>query len=200
MSGGKAHAPAAARNREPIAEVLKAVLPPSGTVIEVASGTGQHAVHFARLFPHLTWQPTDRDSEALDSIAAWRQETGLGNLLPPLRLDAASPGWRLPAADAVLCINMVHISPWQATVGLMRGAGTLLLPGAPLVLYGPYIREGVPTAPSNLAFDESLKARDPRWGLRTLEAVHAEAETNGLAFERLFEMPANNLTVVFRKR
>jgi hypothetical protein len=200
MSGGKAHAPAAARNREPIAEILRAVLPPGGTVIEIASGTGQHAVHFARLFPGLLWQPTDRDGEALASIAAWREEVGLANLLEPLRLDAAAPDWPVAAADAILCINMVHISPWEATLGLMRGAGCLLSPGAPLVLYGAYIRDGVPTAPSNLAFDQSLRARNPQWGLRTLEAVRAEAEKNGFAFERLFEMPANNLTVVFRKR
>jgi hypothetical protein len=200
MSGGKAHAPAAARNREPIAEVLKSVLPPSGTAIEIASGTGQHALHFARLFPDLDWQPTDRDDEALASIAAWREEAGLATLLPPLRLDAAGSDWPVEAADAILCVNMVHISPWEATTGLMRGAGRLLSAGAPLVLYGPYIREGVATAPSNLAFDESLKARNPRWGLRTLEAVRAEAEKNGFAFERLVEMPANNLTLVFRKR
>ncbi|MEA3038159.1 MAG: hypothetical protein QOE79_672 [Sphingomonadales bacterium] len=195
----KAHAPAAGRNREPIAAVMRDVLPGEGVVVEIASGTGQHAVHFARLFPALTWQPTDRDSEALASIAAWREEAGLANLLAPLRLDAAAPDWPVAGADAVVCINMAHISPWEATVGLMRGAGRLLAPGAPLVLYGAYIREGVPTAPSNLAFDESLKARNPQWGLRTLEAVRAEAERNGLVFERLFQMPANNLTVVFRK-
>jgi SAM-dependent methyltransferase len=200
MSGGKAHAPAAARNREPIAEVLKTVLPPSGIVIEIASGTGQHVAHFARLFPQLLWQPTDRDCEAVESIAAWREEAKLANLLPPLRLDAQSADWPVAAADAILCINMVHISPWEATVGLMRGAGRLLAPGAPLILYGAYIRDEVPTAPSNLAFDESLRRRNPSWGLRTLEAVSAEAEKNGFAFEQLFEMPANNLTVVFRKR
>jgi SAM-dependent methyltransferase len=196
----KAHAPAAGRNREPIASVLRDVLPGQGVVVEIASGTGQHAAHFARLFPGLAWQPTDRDCEALASIAAWRDEAGLANLLPPLRLDAAASDWPVAAADAVVCINMVHISPWEATVGLMRGAGRLLSPGAPLALYGAYIRDGVPTAPSNLAFDESLKARNPQWGLRTLEAVRAEAERNGLVFERLFEMPANNLTIVFRKR
>jgi SAM-dependent methyltransferase len=200
MSGGKAHAPAAARNRDPIAEVLKAVLPSSGTVVEVASGTGQHAAHFARLFPRLLWQPTDRDPEALASIAAWREEAGLANLLQPRLLDAAAPDWPVGAADAILCVNMVHISPWEATIGLMRGAAGLLPRGAPLVLYGPYIREGVATAPTNLAFDESLRRRNPSWGLRTLEAVSAEAGKNGLAFERLFEMPANNLTVAFRKR
>ncbi|MEA3061817.1 MAG: hypothetical protein QOJ94_1598 [Sphingomonadales bacterium] len=195
----KAHAPAAGRNREPIATALRGVLPDEGVVLEIASGTGQHAVHFARLFPGLVWQPTDRDSEALASIAAWRGEAGLANLLPPLRLDASQADWPVSAADAILCVNMVHISPWEATAGLMRGAGSLLAPGAPLVLYGAYIREGTPTAPSNLAFDESLKARNPGWGLRTLEAVCAEADKNGLAFERLFEMPANNLILVFRK-
>jgi SAM-dependent methyltransferase len=196
----KAHAPAAGRNREPIADVLRKVLPRNGIVLEIASGTGQHAVHFARLFPELLWQPTDRDAEALESIAAWREEAGLDNLLPPLVLDAAAADWPVAAAGALVCINMAHISPWPATVGLMRGASSVLSPGAPLALYGPYIREGVATAPSNLAFDESLRARNPQWGLRTIEAVCAEAEKNGFAFERLFEMPANNLTVVFRKR
>jgi SAM-dependent methyltransferase len=196
----KAQAPAAGRNREPIAAVLRDVLPGEGLVLEIASGTGQHAVHFARLFPDLVWQPSDSDGEALASIAAWREEAGLANLLAPLRLDAAATDWPVAAAEAVVCVNMVHISPWEATVGLMRGAGSVLASGAPLVLYGAYIREGVPTAPSNLAFDESLKARNPQWGLRTLQAVRAEAEKNGFVFDRLFEMPANNLTVVFRKR
>ncbi|MEA3034767.1 MAG: hypothetical protein QOH04_526 [Sphingomonadales bacterium] len=195
----KAHAPAAVRNGEPIAEVLRAVLPGKGMVLEIASGTGQHAVRFAALFPDLAWQPTDRDPDALASIAAWRGEAGLSNMLPPLLLDAAAPNWPVAAADAVLCVNMVHISPWPATVGLMRGAGSVLSASAPLVLYGPYIRDHLPTAPSNLAFDASLRARNPQWGLRRLEAVRAEAENNGFAFERLFEMPANNLTVLFRK-
>ncbi|HYJ84250.1 MAG TPA: DUF938 domain-containing protein [Allosphingosinicella sp.] len=195
----KRHAPAATRNRDPIAAVLREVLPASGTVLEVASGTGEHAACFAALFPGLAWRPSDPDPEALDSIRAWREEAGPGNLLEPVRLDASAGSWPVASAEAMLCVNMVHISPWQATEGLMRGAGRLLPPGGPLVLYGPYRRAGVPTAPSNEAFDESLNSRDPRWGLRDLEAVEAEAERNGLRLERVVEMPANNLTVVFRR-
>jgi hypothetical protein len=195
----KREAPAASRNREPIAAVLRGVLPTRGTILEVASGTGEHAVHFASLWPELRWQPSDPDLGAIASIRAWRAEAGLANLLEPVVLDAAADGWPVAAADAVLCINMVHISPWSATEGLMRGAGRLLAAGAPLVLYGPYRRAGVPIAPSNEAFDESLKARDPQWGLREVEAVEAEAASHGFRFDRLFEMPANNLSVVFRK-
>ncbi|HEX6375964.1 MAG TPA: DUF938 domain-containing protein [Allosphingosinicella sp.] len=193
------HAPATERNREPIAAVLREVLPASGTVLEVASGTGEHATFLAGLFPALRWQPSDPDAEAIASIRAWRDEAGLANLLEPLRLDAAAEDWPVAAADAILCVNMVHISPWAATVGLMRGAGRLLAPGAPLILYGPYRRAGVPTAPSNVAFDASLRARDPGWGLRELEAVQAEAAKHGLGRDGLYEMPANNVTAVFRR-
>jgi SAM-dependent methyltransferase len=196
---GKKHAPATARNRDPIAAVLQKVLPDEGTVLEVASGTGEHAVYFAGLFPHLHWQPSDPDPESLTAIEAWRADTDVANLREPVFLDAASATWPVDRADAVLCINMVHISPWRATMGLMRGAARLLPPGGPLVLYGPYRRAGVSTARSNEAFDESLKARNPEWGLRQLEDVQAEAERNGLRFEGLWEMPANNLTLVFRR-
>ena len=195
----KREAPATARNRGPIAAVLREVLPGAGTVLEVASGTGEHAVFFAAAFPALRWQPSDPDPDALDSIRAWRDEAALANLLDPLRLDASAGDWPVAAADAILCVNMVHISPWAATQGLMRGAARLLGPGAPLILYGPYRRAGVPTAPSNEAFDRSLRARDPRWGLRELDAVESEAESQGLGLERVFEMPANNLTLVFRR-
>ena len=191
-------APATERNREPIAQVLGGVLPARGRVLEVASGTGEHVVHFAARFPEIVWQPSDPDPCALASIAAWKAEAGLGNVLEPIRLDAAGP-WPALEADAILCINMVHISPWAATEGLMRGAKAVLKPGAPLILYGPYRRAGVPTAPSNEAFDASLRARDPEWGLRTVEAVAAEALAQGLELERLVEMPANNLTLAFRK-
>lgn len=191
-------APHVARNAVPIIEVLRGVLPESGLVLEVASGTGEHALHFARAFPVLTFQPTDPDPLALSSIKAWRSEAP-ANLLPPLALDAASDDWPVRRADALLCINMVHISPWAATLGLLRGASRVLAAGAPLVLYGAYRRAGVPTAPSNEAFDESLKARDPEWGLRLLEDVVAEAEKVGFTLERVVEMPANNLTVVFRR-
>jgi len=193
-------APAALRNRDYIAAVLRDALPASGLVLEVASGTGEHAIHFAGLFPRLDWQPSDPDPEARASILAWSGAAGLPNLREPVALDAASHHWPVGRADAVLCINMVHISPWAATEGLMRGAARMLTePGAPLILYGPYRRAGVPTAPSNEAFDASLKARDPQWGLRDLEAVAAEAQRNALRFDRLVEMPANNLILVFRR-
>jgi hypothetical protein len=191
--------PAAERNRGPILDVLREVLPERGLVLEVASGTGEHAVHFAAALPKLLFRPSDPEPAALRSIEAWRSEAGLFNLLAPLALDAKAREWPLDAADAVLCINMVHISPWGATQGLMRGAGRLLPAEAPLVLYGPYRRPGVPTAPSNEAFDRSLRSRNPEWGLRDLDQVGAEAEAHGLRFERLFEMPANNVTVVYRR-
>ncbi len=192
--------PSAARNREPILDVLRRVLPPAGLALEIASGTGEHAVYFARLFPDLMWQPTDPDPEALESIAAWQAEAGPPNLLEPLWLDAAAYPWTITAADAILCINMVHISPWAATLGLMRGAGRALPEGGPLYLYGPYRQAEVPTAPSNEAFDESLRSRNAEWGLRDLEAVTAEAEKRGLVLDRVVPMPANNLSVIFRKR
>lgn len=195
----KRSSPAAERNREPIARVLADVLPRQGRVLEVASGTGEHIAYFARAFPDMVWQPSDGDLDALNSIEAYVADAGLANLRPPVLLDAASSSWPVAAADAVLCINMVHISRWAATEGLMQGAGRLLTAGAPLVLYGPYRRAGVATAPSNEGFDQSLKARDERWGLRTLEDVAAEAARHGLALDHVVEMPANNLSIVFRK-
>lgn len=200
MADPRQHAPATQRNREPILAVLCEELPASGMVLEVASGTGEHAVHFAEALTQLTWQPSDPSPDALASIAAWREAERVPNLLAPLQLDAASDIWPITQADAMVCINMIHISPWQATEGLMRGAGRVLPSGAPLVLYGPYRRAGHPLEPSNAAFDESLKARDPRWGLRELEAVAQSAEANGLALSRVVGMPANNLMLVFRKR
>lgn len=198
-AGARRSAPAVLRNREPIAALLPRLLPQTGLVLEVASGTGEHAAFFASLFPNLEWQPTDPDLGALASIRAWRAEADLPNLLEPLILDASSPDWPIDRANAILCFNMIHISPWEATLGLLAGAGRLLQRGSPLILYGPYFRAGVATAPSNAEFDRSLRARDPRWGLRHLESVTAEAEARGLRFERLFEMPANNLTVVYRR-
>jgi SAM-dependent methyltransferase len=195
----KRYAPAAERNRDPIASVLRELLPGSGVVLEIASGTGEHAFHFAELFPNLDWQPSDPDPSALDSIAAWREEAGLANLRAPIELDAASSAWPVESADAILCTNMVHISPWPATLGLLDGAARLLPADAPLILYGPYRRAEVPTAPSNEAFDASLKARNPAWGLRALEEVVSEAQARGLRFDRLYEMPANNLMVAFRR-
>jgi hypothetical protein len=199
MTDHRRSAPHVARNAGPIAEVLADILPARGLVLEVASGTGEHILHFAEAFPKLLWQPSDPEPAALRSIEAWRAETGLFNLLPAISLDARAAEWPVSEADAILCINMVHISPWSATAGLMRGARRLLGDGAPLYLYGPYRRQGVDTAPSNEAFDESLKARDPEWGLRTLEDVVAEAGTHGLTLDRVVEMPANNLSVVLRK-
>ncbi len=199
VAGSRRSAPAALRNREPIAAVLRETLPETGTLLEVASGTGEHAAYFARLFPNLTWQPSDPDEGAIESIRAWRAEAKLPNLLEPVSLDASSPSWPVDRADALLCINMVHISPWAATLGLLAGAERLLPTGAPLILYGPYRRAEVPTAPSNEDFDRALKSRDPRWGLRDVEDVTAEAEARGLRFERLFEMPANNVTLVYRR-
>lgn len=192
-------APAALRNRDPILAVLREVLPKTGLVLEIASGTGEHATHFARALPGLAWQPSDPDPAARASVAGWAAAEGLGNLRPPLALDAAAEDWAIDRADAILCINMIHISPWEATEGLMRGAGRLLPPSGPLVLYGPYRRADRPIEPSNAAFDEDLRRRDPRWGLRQLEDVADCAARAGLLLDRVIEMPANNLTAVFRK-
>ncbi|MDQ8757667.1 DUF938 domain-containing protein [Sphingosinicella sp. LHD-64] len=199
MSEDRRSVPHVARNAAPIAEVLRTVLPERGLVLEVASGTGEHALHFAREFPNLLWQPSDPEPAAVRSTEAWRADVGLSNLLPALSLDARAHDWPVEAADALVCINMVHISPWAATVGLLRGAERLLAPGAPLYLYGAYRQAGVATAPSNEAFDESLRARNPDWGLRELEAVVAAAEAHGFALEAVVPMPANNLSVVLRK-
>ncbi|EAT08407.1 class I SAM-dependent methyltransferase [Sphingobium sp. 10 DY56-G10] len=194
----KRHAPATLRNRDAIVAVLRDALPTCGLVLEVASGSGEHAVHFAGAFPTLGWQPSDPDPAALASIAAWRAEAGLPNLRPPVRLDAVGD-WPAMEAAAILCINMVHISPWEATLGLMKGAGGTLSSGGLLYLYGPYTKDGVETAPSNLAFDASLKGRDPRWGLRAVDEVIVAAKAQGLAFEKLIEMPANNISLLFRR-
>jgi hypothetical protein len=196
----KRHAPAAERNRDPIAEVLAGELPASGLVLEVASGTGEHAVHFARRFPQLQWQPSDPDPNALASIAEWREEAGLANLLPPIELDASAPSWPNVSPVAIVCINMVHISPPEAAEGLLEHAGRLLPAGAPLILYGPYLEEEVVTAPSNLAFDASLKARDPAWGLRLVSWIDWLAHRQGLERTRRAGMPANNLVLVYRRR
>lgn len=195
----KRFAPAAARNREPIAAVLARELPEEGLVLEVASGTGEHAVHFAQTWPGLRWQPTDPDADALASIAAWRDQAGLPNLLPPMQLDAAARDWPIARAEALVCINMIHISPVAATHGLFAGAERVLPSGAPLALYGPYIEQDVPTAQSNLVFDADLKARNPLWGLRDLAWVDEIAAGHGFARSRRVDMPANNLVVVYRR-
>lgn len=191
------HAPATLRNRDAIAEVLIDVLPPAGLVLEIASGSGEHVAHFAKAMPGHDWQPSDPDQSALASIAAWC--AGVDNVRAPIAIDAAASDWGIDRADAVLCINMAHISPWAASLGLMAGAAQLLARNSPLILYGPYRRRDVPTAPSNEAFDESLRARDPAWGLRTVEAMTEAAAAQGLMFDRLIEMPANNLVLVYRR-
>lgn len=193
-------APSAQRNRDPILAVLRETLPAKGLVLEIASGSGEHAMHFAAALPDLSFQPSDPNAEARASIDAWAKEAALPNLLPALALDASTPGWPLARADAVICINMIHISPWAATQGLIAEAARLLPPGGPLYLYGPYRQSGVPLAPSNAAFDESLRGRDPRWGLRELDTVAALAAAAGFGPPEVTAMPANNLSVVFRKR
>jgi hypothetical protein len=195
----KRHAPAAGRNREPIAAVLTEELPSAGLVLEIASGTGEHAVHFARTFPHLQWQPSDPDPAARDSIFTWREDEGLANLLPPVDINAADPAWPIQHADAVLCVNMAHISPLAATEGLVAGAARLLAQGAALILYGPWLETDVETAPSNLEFDASLRARCPEWGLRQVEWLDGAAGAAGFHRTRRVAMPANNLTLIYRK-
>jgi hypothetical protein len=194
------YAPSAARNREPILDVLRRHLPPRGLVLEVASGSGEHIVHLARAFPDLDFQPSDPDPPSRASIDAWRETSRLKNIRPALALDAAEEPWPITTADAVLCINMIHISPWTSAVGLLRGAAALLPAGGMLCLYGPFRRDGAHTAPSNAAFDQSLRARNPAWGVRDLEAVTALAQEHGFAEPIVEAMPANNLSLVFRKR
>ncbi|MCU0659321.1 MAG: class I SAM-dependent methyltransferase [Polyangiaceae bacterium] len=193
------YAPATQRNRDPILDQLRRILPPEGLVLEVASGTGEHACHFAAALPRLRWQPSDPVYENRQSIAAWAFELGVHHLLPPLDLDVLRSPWPVERADAVVAINLIHISPWSATLALLDHAAALLPAGGPLVLYGPYRRDGFPTAPSNEEFDRSLQERDPSWGLRHLETVVAEAKLRGLRLDEVIQMPANNLTVVLRR-
>jgi SAM-dependent methyltransferase len=189
------HNAAAERNRGPILEVLQRVLPAGGRLLEIASGTGQHAAHFAAALPGWRWQPTDRDDSGFASIQAWT--AGLPNVLPPLRLDAADDAWPVDQAEAVYCANMIHIAPWEACLGLVRGAARCLAPQGLLVLYGPYRIEGVHTSPGNAAFDADLRRRDPAWGVRDLEAVAEAARPQGLVLRERIAMPANNQMLVF---
>jgi SAM-dependent methyltransferase len=191
---------AAERNKEPIVEVLRRVLPEQGLILEVASGAGQHVVHFARAFRNLRWLPTEQDSEMLAMIAARLEAEALENVRDPLVLDASSWPWPVERADAVVCINMIHIAPWSAAAGLLGGSGRVLPCGGILYLYGPYRRFGAHTAPSNEAFDASLRARNPEWGVRDLEDVAALADRAGLELQDVIAMPANNLSVVFVRR
>ncbi len=192
--------PATARNREPILEVLRRALPQQGRVLEIASGAGEHAAFLAGALSHLQWRPTDADPAALTSIRAWREASDAPNLLEPIVLDVTDPAdWPEEPFEAVVCINMIHISPWVAAEGLMEGAGRVLTLGGLLYLYGPFREGGRHTAPSNEAFDASLKARDPAWGVRDLEEVAALAARHGLELAERVEMPANNLSLLFRR-
>jgi SAM-dependent methyltransferase len=194
------HSPAADRNKEPILAVLRQVLPERGRALEIASGTGQHAVFFAAALPRWTWQPTDADVAMLPVIAAHTRQAALANVLPPLHLDVQQ-AWPLEEAtfDAVYCANMLHIAPWSTCAALMQGAARHLAAGGLLVTYGPYFEDGVPPAPGNVAFDASLRARDPAWGVRRLADVQATAAAAGLALRERHAMPANNLLLVFAR-
>jgi SAM-dependent methyltransferase len=197
LPGARRHAPAAERNREPILAVLRRVLPRHGSVLEVASGTGQHVAHFAAALPDLVWQPSERDPESLPSIVAWSR--GLPNVLPPIVLDVTAEPWPIGTCDALFNANTIHIAPWDAGLALLRGAGRHLRPGGVLVLYGPYRIGGAHTAPSNDAFDADLRRRDPAWGVRDLEAVLDAAAAQGLRLVERVAMPANNQTLVLRR-
>jgi hypothetical protein len=200
MQDARRSAPAVARNRDPILAVLRRHLPETGILLEVSAGTGEHAVHFAASFPGLVWQPSDPDPGARASIDAWSRAGRLNNLRPALALDATAEDWPVARADAVLCVNMIHIAPWAAGLGLLRGAARLLPAGGPLILYGPFRREGRHTAPSNEAFDASLRAQDPEWGVRDLEAVAAAAAAQGFGPPLIEAMPANNLAVILHAK
>lgn len=193
------HYPAPERNKQPILDVLTRVLPATGRVLEIASGTGQHIVHFARALPGLHWQPSDPEAPHRDSIRTRVQAAGLTNVAEPLELDVLQRPWPAQRADAVLCINMIHIAPWAAGVALIEEAGRLLTAGGVLYLYGPYRRGGAHTAQSNADFDASLRARDARWGVRDLEAVQELGERSGFALQETIAMPANNLSLVLRR-
>jgi hypothetical protein len=205
METAKRYALATARNREPIGDVLRAVLPAEGAILEIGAGSGEHAIAFAAAFPGVIWQPTDADPECLASIAAWRAEADRPNLRPPFYLDVRHHPWPAGAGgpstyDAVVSINMIHIAPWEACQGLMAGAATALRNDGALMLYGPFMIGGRHTAPSNALFDDSLRAMDARFGVRDVDAVAAEAESQGLTLERRVTMPANNLSLIFRRR
>lgn len=195
----KKHAPATLRNREAIAAIITRILPSSGTILEIASGSGEHILHFAKALPGLHWQPSDPDPACRASISAWLNEYPMPNLSQPIDLDASEGRWQVSEAAAILCINMIHISPWAATEGLLAGAGRLLAPGAPLYLYGPYHIADRETAPSNTAFDQSLRSGNPEWGVRNLEEVENAALSCGLSLAEVVDMPANNVSVILRK-
>lgn len=195
----KLSSPAVARNTGPIGDVLAEWLPARGLVLEIASGGGEHALAFAGRFPHLEWQPSDPDPQARDSIAEWREDEGPANLLAPIAIDVCDSVWSVERADAVVAINMVHISPWEASLGLLDGAARLLDEDCVLILYGPWLVEGIETAPSNIAFDADLKAREPRWGLRQVSDFAVVAVERGFVLADQRAMPANNRMLSFRR-
>jgi cyclopropane fatty-acyl-phospholipid synthase-like methyltransferase len=196
------YSPSTARNREPILTVLQRVLPPDARVLEIASGSGEHAMHIARAMPGVIWQTSDPDREARESIAGWIAAEKLSNVLAPRTIDVRESEWGAEGEapyDAIVAINMIHISPWEATLGLLAGASRLLRSGGVLYTYGPYMRDGRHTAPSNAGFDVSLKARDSSWGVRDVADVAGAASIQELTLEEIVEMPANNLSLVFRR-
>lgn len=195
----KREAPAAARNRQPILDVLQPRLPSQGLVLEIASGTGEHIVHYAAARPELTFQPSDPDVDARASVDDWVRTLGLANVRPALEIDVTARTWPVERADAVLCCNMIHIAPWEAAVGLVAGAARLLPPGGLFYLYGPYRRGGRHTAPSNEAFDADLRRRNPAWGVRDLEAVIDLTGAQGFSTPEIVQMPANNLSLLFNR-
>jgi SAM-dependent methyltransferase len=199
LPDGRWQAAPAERNKGAILEVLQRVLPRSGLALEIASGTGQHAVHFARALPALAWQPSDADPDFRRSVALWVGHEGLSNVRDPLPLDVRELPWPVARADAVVCINMIHVAPWAATAALFRGAAAILPEGGVVFLYGPFRRSGRHTAPSNEAFDAQLRAQDPEWGLREVEEVGRAARTEGIDLVETIAMPSNNFSLVFRR-
>jgi Protein of unknown function (DUF938) len=193
------YSPSASRNTQPILKILQGILPDKGLVLELASGTGEHVCAFAQAFPNLTFQPSDVDGPSLESIRLATQEMGLSNVLPPLRIDATDEDWPVSQADAIICINLVHISPFEACEGLMRGSGKVLSPGGYLYLYGAYKFDGQHTSPSNVAFDGYLRSQNPAWGVRDLKEVKQAAQRHGLSFVKCVDMPANNFSVIFQQ-
>ena len=198
--GAGRHAPAAARNRDPILGVLRELLPARGTVLEIASGTGEHVAYFAPHFSDLVFQPSEPDQAMHASIVAWARSCGADNIRAPLAIDTHAADWGIARADAMININMIHISPWSVCQAMLAGAGRILAADGPLYIYGPFMLGGRHTAPSNAAFDRGLRAQDERWGVRDLDAVIECARASGLEFERIVEMPANNLSVIFRRQ
>jgi hypothetical protein len=199
MSDARLFSAAAARNRGPILDVLREILPQQGLALEVASGSGEHIVHVTAALTQLTFAPSDPSPKARESIVAWIMTSGLDNVQAPIALDAARSSWPIERADAVICINMIHIAPWAAAVGLFENAGAILRAGPPLYLYGPYKRRGAHTVPSNAEFDTGLRAQNSAWGVRDLEAVADLGAQAGFSAPEIIEMPANNLSVIFRR-